>query len=138
MKKIVLIQCCSTKQESTTVAEKLYCSPLFKYSLKYAKSLNPDRIYILSALHHVVELSDILEPYNLTLNTMSKTQRKFWSFKVLYELKEKGCDLENDFFIILAGTKYRDFLISKLRHYSIPLKGLGIGRQLSALKKATE
>lgn len=138
MKKIVLIQCCSTKHDSKTTAEKLYISPLFKYMLKYAKALNPDKIFILSALHHVVELTDELSPYNLTLNNMSQEARKKWSVKTLYDLKSKGCDFERDSFVILAGVKYREYLMPRMKNVSVPLKGLGIGKQLSVLKKMVE
>lgn len=64
MKTIVLISCCKEKLRPAAPAEKLYQSPKFKKSLEYAKSLNPDAIYILSAKHHVVELTKQLEWYD--------------------------------------------------------------------------
>ena len=47
--KIVLISCASKKLNHKAKAGDLYISQLFKSGLRYAKSLNPDKIFILSA-----------------------------------------------------------------------------------------
>lgn len=47
MKTIILISCVKEKQDRTCKAEELYISPFFKKSLAYAKSLHPDKIFIL-------------------------------------------------------------------------------------------
>ena len=44
-----MISCVSKKLQKKITAEKIYISSLFKKNLKYAKSLNPDLILILSA-----------------------------------------------------------------------------------------
>lgn len=46
-------------------------------------------------------------------------------------------DLNRDEFIILAGMNYRKYLTSHIAHCSIPLEGLGIGKQLKYLKETT-
>lgn len=134
MRKIVLISCVSVKLSHKARAEELYISPLFKYGLAYAKKLQPDKIYILSAKYGLLELDEIIEPYNITLNTMSSTEIKIWSEKVLSKLKEK-VNLDVDQIIFLAGENYRKYLIPHIKNYSIPLKGLGIGKQLKYLKE---
>ena len=65
-----------------------------------------------------------------------KTEKeiKSWSENVLNQMRKK-IDIRNDEIIFLAGEKYRKYLIPHLKNYSIPLKGLGIGKQLSYLKK---
>ena len=45
----------------------MYQSPLFKYSLKHARKLNPDNIYILSAHYHLLDLETEIETYDVTL-----------------------------------------------------------------------
>lgn len=134
MRKIVLISCVSVKLSHKARAEELYISPLFKYGLAYAKKLQPDKIYILSAKYGLLELDEIIEPYNITLNTMSSTEIKIWSEKVLSKLKEK-VNLDVDQIIFLAGENYRKYLIPHIKNYFIPLKGLGIGKQLKYLKE---
>ena len=74
MKKIVLISCVSQKRTQRSKAKDLYVSVLFKKNLAYARRLNPDAIYILSAKYCLLDLETEIDPYNLTLNTMSAGQ----------------------------------------------------------------
>jgi cytoplasmic iron level regulating protein YaaA (DUF328/UPF0246 family) len=134
MRKIVLISCVSVKQERPARAEELYISPLFKYGLAYAKSLKPDKIYILSAKYGLVGLDEVIEPYNVTLNNMSSMEIKEWSEKVLSKMRQT-INLDVDQIIFLAGENYRKYLMPYIKNYSIPLKGLGIGKQLKYLKE---
>lgn len=133
MKTIVLIGCGKSKVEHRTRADQLYIGTLFKSSLAYAHTLSADAIYILSALHGVVELDKELAPYNKTLAYAKKSERQAWGAKTLNELRQVS-DLERDHFIFLAGQNYRSSLIEHIRSYETPLKGLGIGKQLAWLK----
>ena len=137
MNKIILISCVSKKLPYKTEAKNLYVSPLFKYNLRYALSLNPDKIFILSAKYGLVDLKSEIEPYNRTLNKMKKQEIKGWSNKVINQLKEKT-DLQEDEFIFLTGERYRKFLIPHIKNYKIPMQGLGIGNQLKYLKESLE
>ena len=134
--KIVLISCASKKLEDKAKAKEIYISPLFKLNMKYALSLKPDKIFILSAKYGLLDLEQEIEPYNLALNNLKEEEIRLWAEKVLECLK-KQADLNNDEFIFLAGDKYRRYIIPKIKNYKIPLKGLGIGRQLKFLKENT-
>ena len=135
MSRIVLISCVSKKLAYKTIAKNLYISPLFRGNLAYAQSRQPDKIFILSAKYGLVKLEQELEPYNQTLNEMSATENKQWAKKVLEQMHEEMIDFENDEVIFLAGEKYRKNLLSHFHKASIPLQGLGIGRQLKYLKE---
>lgn len=134
MKNIVLISCVSKKLDKKSTAENIYISPLFKKNLTYAKSLNPNEIYILSAEHGLLKLTDEIEPYDKTLNNMPSNEIKEWSKKVISKLSSLT-DLKNDEFTFLAGEKYRKYLIPELNNVNIPMKGLKIGKQLQWLTK---
>ncbi|MBM3234223.1 hypothetical protein FJZ19_03960 [Candidatus Pacearchaeota archaeon] len=135
--KIVLIACSSKKLGEKAKAGNIYSSNLFRLNLKYAKSLNADRIFVISAKHGLLELEKEIEPYNETLNRMKIEERKAWSEKVLEKLKNVS-DLEKDEIIFLAGKKYREFLIPEIKNFKVPLEGLGIGKQLKFLKEKNE
>ena len=137
MKTIVLISCVSKKLPYTAKAKDLYISNLFKLSLEYAKSFNPDIIYILSAKYGLIPLDSEIEPYEKTLNRMSKKERKLWADSVLVQLRDLT-DLRNDKFIFLAGKKYREHLLPEIYKYDVPLQTLRIGEQLHYLKNMTE
>ena len=134
MKNIVLISCVSKKLDKKSTAENLYISSLFKKNLIYAKSLKPSEIFILSAEHGLLKLTDEIEPYDKTLNNMRSKEIKEWSKKVVNQLKTLT-DLNNDEFTFLAGEKYRKLLIPELSNVKIPMKGLKIGKQLQWLTK---
>lgn len=139
MKTIVLISCTKDKLDGIQPAELLYQkSDLFKKSLRYAKEIvQPDQIFILSALHGLIELTEKIEPYNVTLKTMPVAKRREWAERVLESLKGKT-NIENDRFVILAGERYREFLLPHLKNYEIPMKGMKQGPQRAWLKKQLE
>lgn len=134
MKKVVLISCVSKKLPYTAKAKDLYISPLFVGNLRYARSLQPDSIFILSAKYGLLELDRDVEPYDTTLKNMSRAQVKTWADQVIEQLEELA-DLKNDHFIFLAGETYRKYLTPHLLSYEIPLRGMTIGKQLQYLAK---
>ncbi len=132
MKKIVLISCVSKKRPVKSKARDLYISPLFKKNLEYALKLKPDQIFILSAKYGLVSLDEEIEPYDLTLNTMSADEVKDWSKRVILDLTNQA-DLEEDLFIFLAGAKYRKYLVGHLTHFEVPFEGLPSENNFSSL-----
>lgn len=133
MKKVVLISCVSKKLDKKSKAKELYVSPLFKYNLKYAYYLNPDKVFILSAKYGLLNLEEEVEPYNLTLNNMSSNEIKDWGKNVIVKLGNE-IDLEKDKVIFLAGERYRRYLTPYIKDFEVPMKNLGIGKQLKFLK----
>ena len=134
MNHVVLLSCVSRKQDHPAPAAELYTSPLFRLSLIYSRQLHPDAIHILSARYGLVGLDQVIEPYDVTLNTMPAAERRAWAQHVLAQLAERY-DLRNDKFIFLAGKRYREYIIPHLAHIEIPMQGLPIGKQLQFLKQ---
>jgi hypothetical protein len=83
MKRIVLISCVSQKRTFRSKTKDIYISALFKKNLAYARRLNPDAIYVLSAKYGLLDLKAEIDPYNLTLNTMSAKEIRSWADRVL-------------------------------------------------------
>lgn len=136
MKHVVLIACASKKLDCPAPASELYVSDLFKKSLAYARSLKPDGIHILSALHHVLDLGDVVQPYNYTLNGLPASDQQEWADQVLLSL-DLDYDARDTHYTILAGRSYCRYLTPHLPHHTLPLAGLGIGQQLKWLKEHT-
>lgn len=134
MKTIVLISCGKDKRPQRAKAGDMYRGSLFTKSLIYAQKLNPDKIFILSAKHRLLELDTEIEPYDMTLNNMNTHERRQWADRVLEKLRSCS-DIDNDAFVFLAGSKYREFLICHIRHSSVPMKGLKQGEQLKWLNE---
>lgn len=129
---VVLISCVKSKRTSPCAASEMYISPLFGKMLAYAKSLRPRRIFILSAKYGLLDLKTVIEPYEQTLNKMRSSARAAWAQGVLAGLNEQ-IDLDRDHIVVLAGLRYRELLLSHIRHYSVPMEGMSFGRQLKWL-----
>jgi len=136
MNTIVLISCVSKKLPHKARAKDLYISPLFRMNLKYAQQFSPQKVFILSAKYGLVQLDEEIELYDVTLNKMTARDRKNWAGEVIFQLQEHS-DLGNDHFVILAGQKYRQYLLPRLKFYEVPLAGLPIGIQLQFLREKT-
>jgi hypothetical protein len=132
-KKIVLISCVKSKLNAPAKAKDLYTSDLFRSALQYAYFLKADKIFILSAKYGLVDLEQVIAPYEMTLKTMGEPQKRAWANTVINSLRQKT-NLQSDLFIILAGEDYRKYLIPSLKHYEVPLEGLAFGQQLHELK----
>lgn len=132
-KKVVLISCVKSKLNVPAKAKNLYTSDLFRSSLQYAYYLKADNIYILSAKYGLVELDQVIIPYEMTLNNMGEPQKRAWAADVINSLRQKK-DLNKDLFIILAGENYRKYLLPAIKHFEVPLEGLSFGQQLHELK----
>ena len=144
---LILLQCSKGKLQHRAKAEELYTGQLFQKSLRYAHRLaaleaiegNPlPEIQILSALHGLVDPSDILEPYEKTLNSMAQRSRYDWTHQVYSQLNFKfNYDIPEKI-TFLTSIKYRQHLGKLLRENdlcrtAVPLKGLGIGQQMHFL-----
>ncbi|KAF6630646.1 hypothetical protein H6F38_14560 [Paenibacillus sp. EKM208P] len=134
---IALISCGKNKSSQKAQAKDLYIGDLFKKARKYSEKVHSE-FYILSALHELVQPEKLLEPYNYTLNDLNKQEIVSWSHNVYKQIKDIIKEGEEVEIYIYAGDKYRKFLVPLLEadglKVNIPLKGLGIGRQLSWFK----
>lgn len=96
--------------------------------------------YILSAEHGLLSPEDTVEPYNKTLNTLPREERRRWGEQVCADLSQHLN--RGDTVVFLAGAKYREFLTPFLTGagmtVEIPLEGKRIGEQLSWLKGQTD
>jgi hypothetical protein len=137
VKRIVLISCVSKKLAIRARASDMYLSPLFRRSWLYAEKLLPDAVFILSAKYGLLDPVQEIEPYDITLNTMSSRERMAWADRVLIQLKRR-CDFQKDHFVFLAGRKYRAYLVPSMASYEVPMQGLSIGKQLQYLKRHTD
>jgi hypothetical protein len=137
--RIALVSCVKQKRELASPACDLYVSPLFRLLRRYSET-NADRWYILSAEYGIIPPERIVEPYERTLNGMSKSDRRAWAVELqhrLIDLVPIGTEV-----ILLAGQRYRadlePFLRNRGHSVLVPLEGMPIGKQLQWLKQALE
>lgn len=130
---IIFLSCVKSKREHAAAAADMYTSDLFKKSYRYAQSLQPDKIYIISAKYGLLETTDMIEPYEQTLNTYGAAKRLKFGKYVKQQLFKKRVDF-NDDAIFLCGARYREHIMPLFPNSVAPLKNLGIGKQLQFYK----
>lgn len=145
MKTIVFVPCSKTKNELSKTkpvkAKDLYTGPFFKKAYECAKSLKPDKIFILSAEHGLVEPDKELEYYNKYLSSMSKNEREKWTENVISDLNQLNTegvvDLKNDKFIFLTGKNYYTNLLDTFNKNNCDIigKDLKIGKKLQEFNR---
>ena len=133
---IGLISCVSRKTPNAAQACDLYNSALFAKTKEYVKTLC-DRWFILSAKYGLVPPNQIIEPYEETLNTKSRNDREHWASDVWEHLQSHL--RPDDQIVILAGKRYREFLVPMITGFGcsvkVPMEGMSIGRQLQWLSQ---
>jgi hypothetical protein len=139
MAHVGLISCVGKKRPSAVEARDLYDSPLFTKLRKFVEK-HCDYWFILSAKHGLVEPTQVIEPYEESLNTKSPRERDEWAKRVWSGLRQRL--KPDDHVTILAGEKYRENLVPRVIEYgcqvNVPMEGLGIGRQLQWLSRHIE
>lgn len=133
MQTVYLISCVKSKRMDVTEckSEEMYTGTLFKAAFRYAQNRVSDKesqIYILSAKYGLLSLSDVISPYEMTLNTMSPSERDEWGSRVFAQMKQRF-DIDTTKFVFLAGRAYIDPLLKylPLQNCFNPLVGMSLG-----------
>lgn len=131
--RIGLINCVGTKRSYKCKAKDMYCSSLFKKAFAWLTQ-NCDKVYIMSAKHGLLDPEKIIEPYNVSLYGMTRSQRIRWSKNLYLQLRE-CTDIQHDIFIVEGGVKYTEFIQKAIPHWHIPYErdlchNFGTGRRM--------
>lgn len=136
MKNLYLVSCVSKKSCDRSRAKDLYQSEWFKKARKFVERSGAPW-YILSAKHGLLHPDELVTPYEQTLNKMPIYERKLWATGVLDKLLPMLTPSQT--VIVLAGVRYREFLMPNLIQAAgeirIPMEGMRIGEQLAWLTK---
>lgn len=121
------VACCKKKLSVPARAEELYISPLFRNASLYCKR-QYKAWFILSAKYGLLSPKEFIEPYDLSLQDKTKLERQAWGRKVFEQLRTMN--LQSEIFCLHAGRLYCEPL-QDLVACQLPLRGMGIGRQLA-------
>lgn len=131
---VVLLGCVKTKRSEPAPARDLYISPLWRARQKYAEASGAPW-FILSAKHGLVEPSEMIAPYEMSLNHRPARDRRAWGANVVVSLEDVLGEVQGAEVEIHAGGLYREAVRPSLdrkgAHLINPLAGLGIGQQLA-------
>lgn len=136
MTQVAFVSCSKLKGAHKAPAAALYTSALFRKSLLAAYE-NSKKLYIISAKHGVLNLGDIIEPYDRTLKAMSRADRNTWAETTTVQLAKllRSGDVINFY----CGEEYIAPLRRKIEQIGArlvePLSGLSLGKRLQHLSK---
>lgn len=143
---VYLLGCGKQKQRKgwTGPAEHLYTGTLFKKRMQFTENVAVDW-YIVSAKYGLLERSNVVEPYDLTVKELTGAKRHEWALCVALRLLTLLCFDETaqewkedpanhvihlhmgaDYVKALAGTLY----YAGFRSLVMPVEGLGQGEQM--------
>ena len=134
-KTLYLVSCVSGKLESPAPACELYTSQWFGLTRRFVENTGAPW-FILSAEHGLVDPDHVIAPYERTLNTMGIDARRDWARRVKVQMDAVLPAVDRC--VVLAGERYREFLIDYLRTryvVDVPMQGLAIGQQLQWLSR---
>lgn len=100
---VALVSCSAKKLSRAAAARELYTSALFAKSLVFAER-TCSVTYVLSAMHGLVELDRVLDPYEYSLLQATGVERAVWAARIVQTLFERhGAQAE---YVVLAGDAY--------------------------------
>ena len=119
MRKVALVACVKDKLDIPSKAIELYNNDAFSSWIKDAQSKDVEQIYILSGKYGLLLPEEIIEPYDLNLNTQTDKYQIEWYRTVLNRLKQLE-DLNSTHFILYTSETYYKGFIHVLKSYEIP------------------
>jgi hypothetical protein len=141
-KSLGLVSCTKSKKRYRCAAREMYeASDLFRKGYGYAIK-HYDYVAILSAKYGLLMPDDEIDPYDLTLLSMTVGQQKEWAERTHKQMKSKLPMNEISEVFFHSSLAYRKHLTELLDSDGIecvaPLEGLGFGKQKVWYLKAQE
>lgn len=139
--RVALVGCGKSKLAHPAPARELYVGPLFRAHLAEAEASAP-HVYVVSALHGLLPLDEVVAPYDVTLSDMSVAERAAWGKRVMDALARlyPAGSVE---LLVYAGQTYAKPLRDALADSSLPwrvlepLEGETQGARLRILAEAS-
>ena len=118
---LVVVRCSRGKNPVVGPARDVYRGPKFWGGLKYAAAARAERVLVLSAKYGLLDLDDVIGPYNLRMDQPGAVSAGF----VRWQAEQRGVlDLPNVHFA--GGTKHYGPVVRAVwPHALLPLDGAG-------------
>jgi hypothetical protein len=115
---IAIVACGEKKSPYPVKARYMYQGSYHKLCLNYALTLTA-RVYILSAKYGLLDLSEIIEPYNVKMDDKNSVKIDF------IRQQAEELNLLNEKVIVLGGSEYVKICSKIWKEIETPLKGKG-------------
>lgn len=126
---LVVIPCGSRKLDRPARAADLYVGSYHRACRRTADALRPDRLLILSALHGLLDLDDVIEPYDTPHGAAGAV-----TAGLLREQAAVRGVVRLDPVVALGGARHVELVRAVWPHAETPLSGTrGMGEQMARL-----
>ncbi|MFN2384019.1 MAG: DUF6884 domain-containing protein [Gemmatimonadota bacterium] len=109
--KVCLVSCTRAKLPRRAKARDLYDTPAFRRDREHAER-EFDRWWVLSGKYGLLDPERVISPYDVSLNSMPRRQRRLWAVRVVEALLAET--RRGDEITILANARYREDLVPLL------------------------
>lgn len=133
---IALVGCSAPKLKEAAPARQLYTSQLFRATLALAERRH-DVVYVISAKYELVQLDQVIEPYDRTMADIAKEWRVIWGIRVWDSILSRHQNVDRQIFIY-AGKDYAKPIHRAGFHratFHEPLAKMQVGQRLQWLKQ---
>ncbi|OIJ63866.1 DUF6884 domain-containing protein [Streptomyces mangrovisoli] len=131
---LVVIPCGSRKLSRPARAADMYVGSYHRACRRTAEALRPERLLILSARYGLVDLDDMIEPYDTAHGTARATTRE----RILRQARDRGI-VRLDPVVALGGGRHTALIRGVSPHAHAPLAGAGsLGAQMARLAALRE
>jgi hypothetical protein len=113
MRTLGIIMCSNVKRRDESRADELYCSARFRRDRAVAET-NYDAFYVASGRHGLLHPSDVVAPYNFTLDGASAQVRTAWRDRIAAQLRSVLAAGSVDRVFVHASGAYLDGVINAL------------------------
>ena len=132
--RIVLLCSANRKTPHPAPAIELYRSGFFRLGRSYAWTLEPQQIFILSALHGLVPADQELTPYPETMSELGRGEVNLWANSIVQALAEK-VDLPKYEVFVLGLRRFAQPIFKQLPQGQAPLVGMTMPQALNWLRE---
>jgi hypothetical protein len=135
---VVLISCSKKKKQTKDAASDLYTSPRFRLSRNLADHLKL-QYFVVSAKHGLLAPTEMIEPYDSSLELFNDEQRISWAKDIRDRLLSVSTEMTH--VVLLTADKYAEPLRDAFNKTNIsvmlPLYGLPTATRLFLLKECS-
>jgi diadenosine tetraphosphate (Ap4A) HIT family hydrolase len=143
---VAVVGCSAIKTAHAAPAREFYRSPLFKAALAYAEARTP-HVVVVSAKYDAVRLEQELEPYDMKLSSLRKSDREDWGARAVQKLLHWSRPTPLSplpTLLLLCGELYADAVLYGAHWHNLPrpqtpmAKMKGVGNRIAWLNAERE
>ena len=114
---VSLLSCSKEKLQGIHVSSELYSSEFFQSNLNKLIEMS-DNVFIISALHFLIDLDYMLNDYDLYLGNLEHYDKVVWGMNIVKKLIEKY-DVNELEVVVVSNDEYFKYVEVGFKYYNV-------------------